>query len=59
MILAAVAWVVFWGLIVRLQFLQDEFLSAAVTGIAFVLPAVVLLVAYLDGLPDARRLVPG
>lgn len=54
----AATWVAFWGLVVRLQFLQGEFLSAAVTGLAFVLPAIVGLVAFIDPLPDPRRLVP-
>lgn len=58
-IAVALTWVAFWGIVVRLQFVQDEFLSAAVTGLAFILPAFVGLIAYLDPLPDPRRLVPG
>lgn len=55
----ALTWMAFWGLVARLQLLQGEFLSAAVTGVALVLPAVVGLAAYLHPRPASARLVPG
>ena len=54
----AATWIAFWGLVVRIQVVQAEYLSAAVTGLLFVVPAVVGLVAFLDLLPDPRALVP-
>lgn len=51
-------WVTFWGLVMRVQVTQQEFVSATVVGVLFVLPAVVGLTGYLYRLPDPRRLVP-
>lgn len=51
-------WVGFWGLVMRLQVTQGEFVSATVVGVLFVLPALVGLTAYLDRLPGPGRLVP-
>lgn len=58
MVAVAATWIAFWGLVVRIQVIQVEYLSAAVTALVFVLPAVVGLAAFLDPLPDPQRLVP-
>lgn len=44
---AAVGWVVFWGLVVRLHGQQGDIVSAAVVSVLFVLPAIVGYVQYL------------
>lgn len=37
---AAVTWVIFWGLVARLHVITGEFISALVVGVLFVLPAI-------------------
>lgn len=49
-------WIAFWALVMRLQLNQQEFLSAGVVGLLFVVPAIVGLGAYLGLLPE--RLIP-
>lgn len=52
------SWAVFWGLVMRLQVTQQEFLSATVVGLLFIVPALAGLSAYLDPLPNPGRLIP-
>lgn len=52
------AWIAFWALVVRIQLIQQEFLSAGVVGLLFIVPAIVGLGAYLGLLPDPQRLIP-
>lgn len=44
---AAIGWVVFWGLVVRLHGQQGDIVSAAVVSVLFVLPAIIGYVSYL------------
>jgi hypothetical protein len=45
----AITWVTFWGLVVKLHLQQGDFISAAVVGVLFVLPAFVGYAWYLRG----------
>lgn len=51
-LLVAATWIVFWGLVIRIHVLQEQFLSAGVVALLFIVPAIVGLSAYLDPLPD-------
>lgn len=53
----AATWIAFWGIVVRIQLLQLQYLSAAFTVLLFVLPAAVGVFAYLDPLPDPGRAI--
>lgn len=47
LIIAAIVWIAFWGLVTRLHVQQDDIVSAFVVSILFVLPAIVGSVYYL------------